>query len=169
MGLSVISVVATAASTLLDFVGSVQENKARESQARFNAQVARNNSIIAERRAADARERGKIEEARQKERTRQLIGRQRAAAAAQGVVVDEGSALDITSDTAGLGELDALTIRNNAEREALGFSAQASNFRTQSQVFNSSADQIRSSTFLSTAGTLLDGASLVADKWKVFK
>ena len=45
--------------------------------------------------------------------------------AANGVDLSSGSPLDILGDTAMYGELDALTIRSNAEREAYGYRVQS--------------------------------------------
>lgn len=61
--------------------------------------------------------------------TRGLIGAQRAGYAAQGVELDEGTAKAVQTQSAGMGELDALTIRNNAAREAWGYRVGATNSR----------------------------------------
>jgi len=50
--------------------------------------------------------------------TAQTIARQRTALAANGIVVDQDSALDLTIDTGGVGAVDALTALYNAEVQA---------------------------------------------------
>lgn len=163
--LSALSIASTVISTGIGVMGQIQEGKAAKAQANYQSAVARNNAIIAQRQADDARARGEIAERSQRQQTAQLIARQRAAGAAQGVVVGEGSLLDITSDTAALGELDALTVRSNAEREALGFEAQGMNFLAESDIQKTiGKNQSRASKF-AAAGTLLSGASSVAGKW----
>lgn len=68
---------------------------------------------------ADARiESGKVEEQRHRYKIADFKGKQQAAFGASGVDVSSGSPVDILSDTAAVGELDALTIRNNAEADA---------------------------------------------------
>ena len=54
-----------------------------------------------------------------------MIGAQRAAAAAQGLDPDSGSASELTTETHQLGELDTLTLQNNAAREAFGYKVEA--------------------------------------------
>ncbi len=101
---------------------------AKAAAATARAGTLEKNQRLAEQAAADAEARGDISVAQQARRTVQFIGRQRVALAAQGQIVDQGSGLDLTSDTAALGKLDELTLLANAEREALGFRTQALNF-----------------------------------------
>ena len=128
-------------------------------QADYHSQVAKNNAIIADQQATDALKRGEEDERQHRLRVEALKGEQRSALAANGVILDDGSALDILADTAEQGELDALTIRNNAEREAYGHRVQAGNFRSE-------ASAAKSSGYMSAGSTLLSGASSVSSKWK---
>lgn len=93
-------------------------------QGKANKMVAESNRRIAEMKARDALKRGHETEARSRQGNRKVIGSQRAALAAQGIRVDFGSAADIQTETANIGELDALTIKNNALREAFGYTTQ---------------------------------------------
>jgi hypothetical protein len=79
------------------------------------------NAEFAEWQAVDALDRGKVNEKRQRQTTEGVIGSQRTSFAAQNVDVNKGSSLDVQADAAYLGELDALTIRNNAAKEAYGY------------------------------------------------
>ena len=106
----------TAVGTVFGVAGALHSAEAQADAAEYQAAVARNNRIIAERNAEDARRRGEFEANVQRQRTQQLIGTQEAFFAGQGVLVGQDSPLDVVADTAALGELDALTIRNNAER-----------------------------------------------------
>jgi hypothetical protein len=83
------------------------------------------------RRPTDAIARGAEAEGRSRSQTKQILGTQRAGYAGQGVDVGTGSAVDVAADTTALGELDAMTIRNNAKREAYGYQVQAAGFRAQ--------------------------------------
>ena len=91
------------------------------------------NAGFADWQATDALERGAINEKRQRQTTEQVIGQQRTSLASQHVDVNKGSALDVQADAAYLGELDALTIRNNAAKEAYGYSVQAEDLRQRGQ------------------------------------
>jgi hypothetical protein len=92
------------------------------------------NAQIADAQAADAITRGQEEENRYRQGVRTLIGSQRAGFAGQGVDIGVGSAVDVQADTAYLGELDALTLRTNAAREAWGFRTQATDLRNRARV-----------------------------------
>lgn len=155
-----------AIGTAISIAGQVQQSRAAQAQASFQAAVARNNAIIAQRAAADARLRGKVEAGKQGLRTRQFIARQRVAQAGLGQTVDVGSALDLTADAAAAGKLDELTIRGNAEREAIGFLTQAGSFTAEAQLAQLRGDAARRALPLQIAGSLVSLAGTVNDKWK---
>ncbi len=92
------------------------------------------NAQVADLQAEDAIARGAEDESRFRQGVRGLIGSQRAGFAGQGVDVGSGSARDVQADAAYLGELDALTLRGNAHREAWGFREQATDLRTQADI-----------------------------------
>lgn len=106
-------------------VGGMQQGNAQETAAQGASQDARTNAFFANQAANDATDRGRKDAALQRLRTGQMLGSQRATMAANGGVVDEGSNANLQADTAMLGELDALTIENNAAREAYGYKTQA--------------------------------------------
>lgn len=141
----------TVAATGLQAFGSIQ-------QGNYQAAVARNNQIIANRAADDATERGIEAERQQRMKTQQVLGRQKAAMAANGLDISSGSPVDILSDTARFGEYDALTIRSNAEREAYGY-------RTQAAQYGAEAKMAKRSGYLNAAGSLLTGASKVGSQF----
>ena len=90
-----------------------------------NSQLLEFNAGLAEMKAKDALYRGREEERRFRDEVRGLIGTQRTLYAAGNVDVGSGSALDVQTDTAYQGELDALQIRVNASREAWGFTSES--------------------------------------------
>lgn len=155
-------------SAAMQVMSQQQQASNAKKAANYQNAVAQNNAILAERQATDARARGELAERRQAIQTQQLEGRQRAALAANGVVVDTGSALDITSDTRAYGTLDQLTVRNNAEREALGFSTQAMNYSAEGDMalFRGKAAAAEANT--KSAGTIIGAAGSVAGKWSDF-
>jgi multidrug efflux pump subunit AcrA (membrane-fusion protein) len=163
-----IAIVSSVASGVTGFIGAQQQASAAKAQAEYNAAVARNNAIYAERAAKEAEERGRVAEMNQRQKTANLRGRQRAVLAANGVDVNDGSALDIQQDTSALGAIDALTIRSNAEREALGFRQQGQNFGGEAALYDARARSASSNGFWSGAGSLLGSAGTVAEKWYRF-
>jgi hypothetical protein len=75
--------------------------------------------------AADAIRRGDKLAAEERVKTRVFVGSQRAALAAQGINIEGGSALDVQRESAEIGAINELTIKNNAWREAFGYRTQA--------------------------------------------
>ena len=163
------SLAVTAIGAGVSAVGAIQQSNATAAQARYQAQVARNNSIMAERAAKDAEARGRTAEYNSRIATKRLIGRQRAILAANGVLLDNGSPSDIVADTTALGEVDALTERQNAQREALNYRQQGANFDASAQLYKSQARSAAGSAPWEVTGTVLNGIGSVADKWYSFK
>lgn len=146
-------------SAVMGGVSSIQQGNAAAASARYNAQVSEMNAKIMDQNARDALERGKMEEQQKRFEIAALTGRQRAAMAANGVDLSFGSPLDTIVDTAMLGELDALTIRSNAAREAYDYKVAGANGRADAALSRSSARSAQTGGYLSAFGTVLGGAS----------
>jgi len=99
----------------------MQEKKELKQQAKDLQE----NAARLRRTAWDARRRGAYESDLQRIKTQQDIGTQRTAQAANGGEINTDTNAMIQQDTAQFGELDALTIANNAAREAYGYEVQA--------------------------------------------
>lgn len=145
-------------STVMGGVSAIQQGNAAAASANYNAQVADMNAKVSDQNARDAIERGKIEEQQKRQEIAMLTGRQKAAMAANGVDISFGSPLDTLVDTAMLGELDALTIRSNAAREAYGYNVQAVNGRADATLSRANAKSSKKGGYLSAFGTVLGGA-----------
>lgn len=129
---------AQAAKQQAAYDAAVAQNNAiaQKQAAEYQAAVTQNNAIaqdnnakLALRQAEDALRRGQDEELALRQRVAQTRGTQTAALAARGIDVSSGSALGLISDTEYLGEIDALTIRDNAAREAWGHQRTAQDYR----------------------------------------
>jgi hypothetical protein len=151
--------VLTAASTLVGAAGAKQQADASAEAQNYNAKVQDMNSTLAERRARDALERGRLEEQQKREQVSQIQGKQKAAMAANGVDLTFGSPLDTLVDTATLGELDALTIRKSAAREAYDYKVQAVNSKADASLSRANAKATKTGGYLSAVGTVLTGAA----------
>lgn len=147
--------IAMGASALM----SAQQSQA---QGAASAEASLQNAQFANQAADDAVARGEFESDQQRLQTRAAIGSQRAGFAANGVDVNSGSAAEIQDDTAALGELDALTIRNNAAREAWGY-------RTQAQQNVLAASTARSSAKSGMFGSLLTAGAQGAQAYGAMK
>jgi hypothetical protein len=161
--LAYISIASTAVSTGLTMMGQAQQASAARDRANYQAAIARNNQTIAQYQKADALKRGEVAKQEHRQKVIQLKGKQRAALAASGFDVNSDDALDILADTAEIGELDALTIENNAKREAWGFEIEGQNASNQATLYDYEA--ANQNPLTAQAGTLFSGIGSVADKW----
>lgn len=145
-----------------------QQSKAIKSQAKYQEQMANINSRMADIQSLEAIKRGETNAQDIKTQGRRVIGAQRAALAAQGINVDDGTALDIQLDTAQQVARDAVTVRNNAWREAWGYKVEAIN-QTASGQFVSASAKFRSSDTLMTGGMQALGYGIQgADRYGAF-
>lgn len=115
-----------------------KQTQAANEAAEYNALMMEENAKIADQEAADALERGERDVRQHRKNVRGLKGSQRAALAASGVTVDQDTAADLVFDTHMQGEDDALTLYENADREARGYENQSSNYRQQAKGYRMS-------------------------------
>ena len=142
------------------------QGQAQREAAESQAQLAEWNAEVAGLQQKDAIARGAEEEQRFRTGVRGLIGSQRAAFAGSGVDVGFGSAVDVQADAAFLGELDALTIRTNAAREAWGYQVQGEDLQRRAAVarreghyFEAAGREAASAARWQTGSTLLSSGS----------
>lgn len=163
--LTAISIASTVASTGMGVMSSIQQGKARQAQAEYQADVARQNQQLAEQQASAQRKEGYDNMIAKRQETAKLIGRQRAAAGASGATVDVGSSLDLQADTAAQGEIDALNIYNQASDKAYGTQLQGWNYGQQAAGYDAQADAAGSSIWSNAAGTALGGIAQIGSTW----
>lgn len=145
--LGLISVGLTAVGTAVSMYGSIQQAKAQEDAAKFNAAVARNNAIA-------ARNQVDFENQRIRDRQARLRGTQIATGLKQGRTYS-GSLLDVIYDSELEAELDILA---NVYRGQVA----AGNQLAQAELSRFEARSARSSGRLRAASTLLTGAGMAA-------
>lgn len=141
----------TAASTISSITTANSQAAAIKMQGNYQKDQQQFNAQIADLQAKDATARGnKAAEAKRKE-TKRMIGAQRAALAAQGIEVNEDTALLIQEDTAGLGAEDVQEIKNNAWREAWGYQVESLDYSNQA-AFTSLSSRFNARQTLLTGG-----------------
>ena len=133
--------------------------KAYEAQAKVNE----NNAIIAGWQADDALKRGDRAAMRVRMQGNQVKGTQRAAMAANGVDLGEGSALHILADTDYFTDIDATTTLDNAAKEAWAIRNQAAGYQAEASLMSGRA--AAESPMFAAAGSLLTSAGRVAGSW----
>ena len=164
-----LSMLLSGVSGVTSAVGAFTGGRAQADAAAYQAAVARNNQTVAESNAAYALQAGKIAEQAQRQKTAQLVGAQRAQMAASGVDISSGTPLNLQQSQQQVGELDALTIRNNAMRQAYGYQVQASDFGANAGMLDMTAKNARTAGTIGALSSLVGGASSVADKWLKWK
>ena len=112
--------------------GASEQASAQKKAANYQAQVEANNAKIAAWQRTDAINRGEREAQNSMRERSAMIGKQRAALAANGVDLNQGSALDLLASTEFLGQEEVNTIQSNDAREAWGYEIQGANSRNNS-------------------------------------
>jgi len=149
MGVAAIAMAGVQAGLTLNQAN--QESKSQKAQAAYQKTMFDINASQAELQADDAIRRGDKDAQKATLQGRQTIGAQRAALAAQGIEVDSGTALELQADTRVAAAQDAMTIRNNAWREAWGFKAEALNASLQGRM-STIAGNARANATMTTGG-----------------
>lgn len=154
-----------------------KSGEAQQAAAESSAQMDEFNAAIADQQAQDAVSRGQQDEDRFRQHIKLVIGSQRAGFAAGNVDVGFGSSVDTQADASYLGELDALTIRTNAGRQAWGYQVSATDYRNRAAVARktgafaleagqATADAERTAGTLGAVSTIVGtGASLLEARY----
>lgn len=149
--------IASIGSSLIGGVGSLISGNAKSESAKYNAAVAANNATIASQNATRAAQAGEAQAAMSQQKTRATVGAIKASQAASGIDVNQGSAVDVRSSAAELGELDAITIRSNAARTAYGYQTQSASDTAQSNLDKFTAENDETASEIGAGTTVLGG------------
>lgn len=163
--LAIAGIAASAIGTGVSVLGSIQSSNATRQAANYQAQVAANNAAIAQGQANQATAAGATAVEQQGLKTRAEVGAIKAAEGASNVDVNTGSNVDVRSSAAELGQLDALTIRSNAAKQAYGYEIAGAGFTGQAGLAQAQAAQAGTAGGISAAGSLLSGASGVSNQY----
>lgn len=150
--------VTTGLQTGLGFASHEQQAQAASLRGRFENDVAERNAQLSEKEGEDALNVGNLEENRQRLATEQEQGASLAAQGASGATVGSGSNADVRASQQLIGDVDALTIRNNAARQAWGYDVEAANSRMQGKLALLAGENEAASQRTAAVTTLLGGA-----------
>lgn len=137
----------------ISLAGGVMGAQNAKQQGAFQEAMAEQNAAYKEAAAQDAEKRGAVDADRYRRQVGQLIGSQRTGFAANGIDVNSGTAAEIQDDTAAFGEFDALTIANNAAREAWGYRVGAQNDLMNGRMAQSNARSAATGSILGGVGS----------------
>lgn len=133
------------ASTAVSALGAVQQANAQKAQAEYNAEVARNNAIIAAQNEADVIQRGEVAKELQLTRLEQTMGTARAAIGGSGIALETGGETttgQLLGDLRAAGQFDIMTLKNNIDREARAARIEGTQFEAQAGLMDLQARSI---------------------------
>lgn len=144
-------------------IGSYYGAKSQLTNLNFQADVSKLNARLAELDARAELKKGQQLIGALTMRAGQMKGRQRAALAASGIDLSEGSAAEALASTDLLRTIDVNTLQANSIRSAWGYRGQAANFGGEATMRAASARGI--SPRAAAASSLLGSAGGVLDSW----
>lgn len=148
---------AAIASTAIGAGSSIIGGIAAQGQANYEAGIASNNAIYAQRAATQAQAAGDKAYVQQQQGLAQAKGQQIAAMAANGVDLSSGSALDVQKDTSVLGAADGQNVRDQTAQRVQGYQIDASNYTAEAAADRSKGQGALIGGVLGGASTLLGG------------
>lgn len=145
--------------------GVYSGGQASKRAAAYQAQVARNNSLIAESNARYAEEAGAAQAQATSLKGAAVGGKIKAAQAASNVDVNTGSAVNVQQSARQAEKLDTETVFNNAMLHAYGYRANATNFTAQAGLDELAGENAATGAEIGAVGSLLSNASSLGFRW----
>jgi hypothetical protein len=145
--------------------GTMYSGMAAGDAASYQAQVAKNNSLIAEQNAKYASEAGAAQATAVSLKGAAKMGKIKTAQAADNIDVNTGSAVNVRASEREAGVLDTATVLSNAELESYGYRAKATGYTAESGLLQTQAEEAPIGAGIGATGSLLSGASSVGFKF----
>lgn len=164
-----IAIALIAGATALNVVGNIQQGNAAKASADYNSAVANMNAGQAKENQQIASQVGAAKTGMQEQQTRAQVGQMESNQAASGVQLNSGSFRDVKTSENELGQLDALTVRGNATKEAFGYSVQGVNEKAEAQLDTFQGKNAQTAGYLNAGSSLLSGASKAATQYQDYK
>lgn len=159
------SLIAQGISNTIQAFGSFGITRHQNAIAQSQANVARLNAQMMEWQAQSRLHSNTKDQVRLTMQAGQVKASQRAALAANGIAVGEGSAAELQASTDIIKEIDSNQLTANARREAWGMRMQAAQYKGQALM----AEAQKKNKWLTFGTTLLSGASQVANSYMLYK
>jgi hypothetical protein len=145
--------------------GQVYSGMATGDAASYQAEVARNNALIAEQNAKRASEAGAAQATAVSLKGAAKVGKIKTAQAANNIDVNTGSAVDVRASEREAGVLDTATVLSNAELESYGYRSKATGYTAEAGLLGTQAEEAPIGAGIGATGSLLSGASSVGFKF----
>jgi len=159
-------VAASAASTAMSVVGSMQQGRAQAANYGMQKRAAQHNARLAEQEAQQAREAGLQNELGVRQDTSRQMGALRAAVGESGFDAASGSGMAVQQQAAQDMEMQALSARYGALLQGYGGESQAGMDRYSARVAGRSGRNARAGGYMGAATNLLGGAVSLYGKKK---
>lgn len=148
-------------------MGAFFASESAKENLKFQSDMAAINARMAENTAQSIMYAGEKEVVGQTLRAGKVLGSQKAAQGARGVVMGEGSAAEEIATTNLMKDIDKYTINANTVRAAWAARTQAANYQNESLIKGTMGNSINSTTAATTS--LINGATSVASAWYMGK
>lgn len=162
------SLASTIGGGIFGAIGGILGGQDAAKAAKYNARMEAQNAAVAKVNANIAGEAGAEQAAISSQKTREEAGAVRATRAASGIETNSGSGVDVDASVRELGQLDAMTIRSNAAKEAYGYQVQAANHMAQSNLDKEEASNDLEAGWVKGAGTFLGSVADAGDQYSKF-
>ena len=163
--LAIASLVGSVVSTGMGVIGAKQSADAASDSARYQAQVARNNEIIAQQKATQAAQVGAVQAQARDYQNAAIYGALEAGQGASGIDIDSPSSTAVRRSQSNIGRLDTATTYSNALQRAQGFTAEGVGYKAQAGLQDMAASNAQAAGNIRMASSLVSGATSFADKW----
>jgi hypothetical protein len=135
-------------------LGAVISANSQYQAGKTQSKLLKQNATLAGYQGQSAIAQGEYEVGALRRNISQTIGAQRAAAGGSGLLVNQGSALDVQMDTARQGELDVARLRYNALLKSYGYQVENQSYMTQAEIAKATGKS-------NAVGSLLQGVGNV--------
>lgn len=166
MAFAAIPAVLAVAGAGVSAYGAIQGAQAQSSALNYQAQVAKNNQVIAEQSREYALEAGQAQAHTTALKGRAIGGKIKAMQAASGVDVNTGSPVDVQESQREQSQLDVETVLNNAQLSAYGYRVKGDNYASEATLKEKAADDAETAGYVKAAGGLLSSAGSLGFKWQ---
>jgi len=168
MGIETLAIASLAGSVISGGIGAIgaqQQASASAASSQYQAQVARNNAIIAANNAQYSTEAGATRAQAQDFKNRTVMGQIEASQGASGIDYDSPTSDRVRRSAANLGRYDTETLYNNALLQANAGLAQSTSQTAQAGLDEFAAKNARVAGTIGSFGSILGNAFSFSDKW----
>ncbi len=143
---------------------AIEGGYAQKNAYAYQAQVAKNNSVIANQNAVYAAEAGNTQATQTSLKDTEKQARIKGALAANGVDVNSGSAVNVEQSAREEGKLDTEMTEANAQAQMYGYRVQQTGFEAQQALDTAASQNAVPGAILGSTGGLLSSASAIGFK-----